>query len=59
MSVKLSPGVVIEARNRMVVELAEFGGRPIPAATRAEIADWLISSGFLAETYFSVEEVEL
>ena len=50
MNVKLSPGVVIEARNRMVAELSEFGGRPIPAATRADIADWLISSGYLAES---------
>lgn len=53
MSVLLSPGVVIEARGRLVDQLSKFGGRPIPAVTRAEIADWLISSGWLAEAYFA------
>lgn len=51
---KLSPAVVIATRRSLVDSLGEFGSRPIPASLREQIADWLIGSGYLSETFYDL-----
>ena len=46
------PIVVIATRNRLIVELGENGGDRLSQKDRESIADWMISSGYLADTYF-------
>lgn len=49
---KQAPAVVIATRNYLITDLASNGGDRMTQPQREALADWLISSGYLAETYF-------
>jgi hypothetical protein len=49
---KQSPAVVIATRNKLIVEVGEVGGERLTQANRESIADWMIGSGYLAESYY-------
>lgn len=46
------PKVVIAARAELIRQLGEIGGSRLTGEGKEEIADWLISSGHLADSFY-------
>lgn len=54
-----SPQVVIAARNRLIEDLKGVGGERLSQPNREVLADWLITSGYLSETYYAAVAAEI
>lgn len=54
-----SPKVVIAARNSLIAQVRTIGGSRLTDAGSEEIADWMISSGYLAESFYEGVAAEL
>ncbi len=54
-----SPRVVIAARAVLIDRLKTIGGSRMTDAGAAEIADWLISSGNLADSFYETVAADL
>lgn len=52
MTEQQTPRVVIAARDGLIKQLGEIGGSRLTDKGREEIADWLISSGHLADSFY-------
>lgn len=59
MAEQQSPRVVIAARGALIKQLGEIGGSRLTDQGREEIADWLISSGHLADSFYQGVAAEL
>lgn len=53
-----APQTVIAARTRLIGELATVGGERLTQPNREALADWLITSGYLSESYYAAVEAE-
>lgn len=49
---KQSPAVVIATRAQLITDLGGHGGDRMTQPQREAVADWLITSGYLAESYY-------
>lgn len=52
-----TPAVVIAARNALIVKVGEVAGERTTRKQREALADWLITSGHLAESFYAAIQV--